>query len=276
MSGLVDAVKRATGLLDKMHVPYMVFGGIANSIYGNPRQTFDVDIKFLLEREEEMVRFLAGIASIGVILPEDPRSFMEETNVLPIDIDGVRTDLVKAELPFEKKAIARSRTVDFYGATIKVCTAEDLIIQKAVSTREKDWFDIRCIIENQHDRMNRDYLLRHCEELSRPTRISTTGSRDGWMKNPYERMLSKMELFNQWEKGYNRSLSPERRLEQFTMLFDFGLTYQKEIIEKMHKEHLAALVSSAKAVKYALSRGDTASSPPHTSKVGTETSLNLP
>ncbi len=167
MSGLVGAVKRATGLLDKMNVPYMIFGGIANSIYGNPRLTFDVDIKFLLEREGEMERFLAGIASIGVILPEDPKGFMEETNVLPVDIDGVRTDLVKAELPFEKEAIARSRTIDFHGTTIKVCTAEDLIIQKAVSTREKDWLDIKCIIENRHDRMNRRYLLKHCEELSR-------------------------------------------------------------------------------------------------------------
>ncbi len=69
------------------------------------------------------------------------------------------------------------------------------------------------------------------------------------MKNPYKRMLSKLESFNQWEKGYSRSLSPERRLEQFRVLFDLGLTYQQEIIKKMHKEHLSALVNSAKAVK---------------------------
>jgi len=167
MSGLVEAVKRAAALLDKMCVPYMVFGGIANSIYGNPRLTFDVDIKFLLERTDEMEHFLAGIASIATILPQDPRRFIRETNVLPVEIDCVRTNLVKAELPFEIEAIARSRTIDFYGATIRVCTAEDLIIQKAVSTREKDWHDIKCIIENQHDRMNWAYLLKHCQELSR-------------------------------------------------------------------------------------------------------------
>jgi predicted nucleotidyltransferase len=167
MSGLVEAVKRATALLDEMRVPYMVFGGIANSIYGNPRLTFDVDIKFLLEQPDEMERFLAGIASIATILPRDPKRFIRETNVLPVDINGVRTDLVKAELPFEKEAIARSRAIDFYGATIRVCTAEDLIIQKAVSTREKDWHDIKCIIENQHDRMNWAYLLKHCQELAR-------------------------------------------------------------------------------------------------------------
>jgi len=63
------------------------------------------------------------------------------------------------------------------------------------------------------------------------------------MKNPYEIVMTKLELFNQWEKSYNRSLSIERRLAQFTELFDLGLTYQKENIEKMHNEHLAALCS---------------------------------
>lgn len=245
MSVLVEAVKRAASLFDKMCVPYMVFGGIANSIYGNPRLTFDVDIKFLLDRPDEMEHFLAEIASIATILPQDPKRFIRETNVLPVEIGGVRTDLVKAELPFEKEAIARSRIIDFYGAEIKVCTAEDLIIQKAVSTREKDWHDIKCIIENQHDRMNRAYLLKHC--LVFPDflteKIFTTELKGGWMKNPYEIVMSKLELFNQWEVNYNRNLSLERRLEQFTELFDLGLKYQKEEIQKMHNEHLAALCS---------------------------------
>ena len=34
-----------------MHIPYMIIGGIANSIYGNPRQTFDIDIKVQVDIE---------------------------------------------------------------------------------------------------------------------------------------------------------------------------------------------------------------------------------
>jgi hypothetical protein len=43
---------------------------------------------------------------------------------------------------------------------------EDLIIQKAVSTREKDWLDIRNVIENQRDKMDWNYLLKYCKDLS--------------------------------------------------------------------------------------------------------------
>ena len=166
MNGLIEALKTITGRLEQLNIPYMVFGGIANSIYGNPRQTFDVDIKFSVETEDEMDRFLVEVESVAVMLPEDSRQFMEETNVLPVEIGSVRIDLVKADLPFEKEAISRSRIVDFLGARIRVCTAEDLIIQKAVSSREKDWLDIKAVIENQRDKMDWPYILKHCKDLS--------------------------------------------------------------------------------------------------------------
>jgi len=149
-----------------MNISYMVFGGIANSIYGNPRQTFDVDIKFSLESKYEMEQFVEELKSVSTLLPDKPIQFIKETNVIPIEIDDVRVDLVVAELPFEIKAIQRSVYVEFLNIKIRVCLPEDLIIQKAVSTREKDWLDIRTIIENQSDKMDWNYLLNHCRELS--------------------------------------------------------------------------------------------------------------
>lgn len=66
-----------TGWLEKINIPYMVFGSIANSIYGDPGQTFDVDIKLLLEPENEIDWFLEEIGSIATMLLEDSRQFME-------------------------------------------------------------------------------------------------------------------------------------------------------------------------------------------------------
>lgn len=31
---------------------------------------------------------------------------------------------------------------------------------------EKAWLDIRNVIENQHDKMDWNYLLKHCKDLS--------------------------------------------------------------------------------------------------------------
>lgn len=152
--------------LENRRIPYMVFGGIANSIYGNPRQTFDVDIKVSLESGEEIEGFIEALRTVGTVLPENPMTFVRKTNVLPVEVEDVRIDLVVAELPFEKEGIERSAYVDFSGVRMKVCQPEDLIIQKVVSTREKDWMDIESIVDHQRDRMDWDYLLKHCRELA--------------------------------------------------------------------------------------------------------------
>lgn len=46
---LIKALIKLVDWLNRQKIPYMVFGGIANPIYGNPRQTFDIDIKIILE-----------------------------------------------------------------------------------------------------------------------------------------------------------------------------------------------------------------------------------
>jgi len=148
MNRLIKALTSITSWMERMNISYMVFGGIANSIYGNPRQTFDVDIKFYLESKYEMEQFVEELKAVSTLLPDE------------------RVDLVVADLPFEIEAIQRSRYVDFSNTKIKVCLPEDLIIQKAVSTREKDWLDIRNVIENQRDKMDWNYLLKHCKDLS--------------------------------------------------------------------------------------------------------------
>jgi len=138
----------------------------SHSIYGSPRQTFDVDIKFSLASKYKMEQFIEELKSIAILLPDEPIQFIKETNVIQIEIDDVRVNLVVADLPFEIEAIQRSRYVDFSNTKIKVCLPEDLIIQKAVSTREKDWLDIRNVIENQRDKMDWNYLLKHRKDLS--------------------------------------------------------------------------------------------------------------
>jgi hypothetical protein len=183
MNRLIKALSTITSWMERMNIPYMVFGGIANSIYGNPRQTFDVDIKFSLESKDNLEQFVEELKSIATLLPDKPIQFIKETNVIPIEIDDVRVDLVAADLPFEIEAIQRSRYVDFSNTNIKVCLPEDLIIQKVVSTREKDWLDIKNIIENQRDNMDWNYLLKHCRELSK--------------------FLSKTEIYDRVEKWKN-------------------------------------------------------------------------
>lgn len=167
MNPLIKSLEIITSFLDNLEIAYMVFGGIANSLYGNPRQTFDIDIKFFLQSKNHLKPFLDNLSKIGKIIPSDPETFIHNTNVLPVEIQKVKIDLVLAELPFEKEAIDRSRLMTFSDINIKVCTPEDLIIQKVVSVREKDWADIQYIIENLKNELDWSYVLKHCKDLSK-------------------------------------------------------------------------------------------------------------
>jgi predicted nucleotidyltransferase len=165
MNKLLSALKPMIHFLESRSVPYMLIGGLASSIYGRPRQTFDIDIKIILEKEK-IPDFVEDLATIAYVIPENPERFIRETSVLPVDIENVRIDLILAGLPYEQDAISRAVNFDFSGIALKMATAEDMIIQKSISHRDRDWLDIEEIIRNQKENLEWDYILKHVQQLA--------------------------------------------------------------------------------------------------------------
>jgi hypothetical protein len=163
---LISALKIIVGFLELNKIPYMVIGGVANSIYGEPRQTFDVDIKINITESIKMEDLLSKIKENSEIMVSSPKEFIKETNVLPVLIDNTKVDLIFANLDFEKTAINNSIKMKFEGIDIFISRPEDLIIQKCVSHREKDWIDIKGIIKANRNNLDENYILLHCKELS--------------------------------------------------------------------------------------------------------------
>ena len=166
MLKLESALKKIVGLLESKSIPYMIFGGLANSIYGYSRQTFDIDVKIICNLNKEWSFLKKELDNIGKILPELPKEFFVDTKVLPIEIDKVRIDLVLAELPYETNAVKNSVPATLMGVECRVCTAEDLIVQKSISEREKDWIDISEIIKIQREVINWNYIFTNCKQIS--------------------------------------------------------------------------------------------------------------
>jgi hypothetical protein len=75
--------------------------------------------------------------------------------------------------------------------------------------------------------------------------------KSGKMMNPYEMMHDKMSKFNEWERNYMKNLPVQKRLEQFSILYDLCIESQKETIERMHNEHLQSLIETKKILKKA-------------------------
>jgi hypothetical protein len=102
---------------------------------------------------------------VSTILVKNPHEFIQETGVLPIKMKDVRIDIVFANLPYELEAIEKSIKKEIFGIKASITRPEDLIIQKAISQRDKDWMDIKGVIENQKKDLDWDYIIKHAKEL---------------------------------------------------------------------------------------------------------------
>ena len=161
-SALTDLAK----LLSDNAVPYMVIGGMANAVWGEPRATIDVDITIWVP-EENIKDFTAVLTRKYDCLVQDSFGFIQKTRVLPLKTkQGVRIDLIFGALPFEKEAIERAVKKTVNRNPVFFCTSEDLILQKIISNRTKDSEDVKAIIFRRLKELDIDYLEPRIQELS--------------------------------------------------------------------------------------------------------------
>lgn len=134
--------------LDRARIPYMVIGGQAVQLYGEPRMTRDIDLTLGLD-SDGLVRVLAVCGACGLKpLPVAPADFVRETMVLPAleERSGIRVDFVFSVTSYERQAISRSRPVELGGVSVRFAEVEDVVIHKLVAGRPRDLEDVRSII----------------------------------------------------------------------------------------------------------------------------------
>lgn len=153
--------------LIEREIPYAIIGGIAVQRWGQPRLTRDVDLTIQLPagREEPILREILR-AFPGRM--DDALQFALVHRVLPVRLPGGSEADITLGLPgYEEHVIARAVDYDLGGErTVKLCSAEDLIIHKAVAGRPQDLMDIEGIVARQRDRLDLAYLRRWLVELS--------------------------------------------------------------------------------------------------------------
>lgn len=161
---LEEALGDIARRLEERGIPYMVIGGFANLVWGEPRTTLDLDIT-LAAADADAVRF-AG--DIGAVLVDDPAGFVARTRVLPVRMaDETRIDLILATLPHELAAIERARPVDVGGRSVRICAPEDLVIHKIVSERDRDHLDVVGVLRRRAATIDLVFLDGVVEGLAR-------------------------------------------------------------------------------------------------------------
>jgi len=160
MNPLFSAVFSLQKLLGDSGISSAVIGGIAVSVWGRPRATEDVDLKVLLRRDEAD-RLIALLHPDYVPLNVDPRDALRRNGVLFVrDSNGIRLDLQLADVSLDESVIARARSIELApGLSARVCTAEDLILYKMISTRKQDQVDVENVIRRQGNKLDDGYVV---------------------------------------------------------------------------------------------------------------------
>jgi len=135
-------------VLDSADIRYMVIGGQAVLLHGEPRLTRDIDVT--IGSDASILDRLLEITSGADMVPsiEDPHEFVRKTNVLPLTdrSSSIRVDLIFSFTPYEAEAIQRSIPVALGGTRVKFAAVEDLIIHKLVAGRPRDIDDVRGVL----------------------------------------------------------------------------------------------------------------------------------
>ena len=147
--------------LGRAQIPYMVIGGQAVQLYGEPRMTRDIDVTLGLGSE--------GLDQVAAVcdrcglksLPAAPSEFVRDTMVLPAldERTGIRVDFVFSATEYERQAIARSQPVELGGAMVRFAAVEDVVVHKLVAGRPRDLEDARGIVA-KNPGLDREYVER--------------------------------------------------------------------------------------------------------------------
>ncbi|MBN1831204.1 MAG: nucleotidyltransferase [Deltaproteobacteria bacterium] len=163
-----ELIARIARELKKADLPYMIIGGQAVLLHGTPRMTKDIDITLGLDAES-LENFLPVVDAMDLkIIPEDFRSFVKKTFVLPTrdEESGIRVDFIFSFTPYEKQAISRSKTVLLEGTEVMFASAEDLIIHKVFAGRPRDLEDVKSIILKNPD-IDKEYIKKWLTEFEK-------------------------------------------------------------------------------------------------------------
>ncbi len=157
-----ELITKIAHLLNEQNIPYMIIGGQAVLLYGEPRFTRDVDISLGLDAEGFLlIKNICELLSLR-ILPDKPQAFVQDTMVLPCmeEETGIRIDFIFTNTEYEHNAIKKAAVFDFGGIPVHFAGKEDVIILKIIAGRERDFEDIRSILLKNKD-IDENYIVKN-------------------------------------------------------------------------------------------------------------------
>jgi len=148
---LPDDFKDFIKYLNVNKVKYLLLGGWAVGIHGNPRATKDIDFLIAVDdtnlKRLKKAMFEFGAPAIDMSIFKDKGNFFRMGRP-PIQIDII-TDATGIDM---KSSYLRRQIVKVDGLEISVISKEDLIVNKKASGRHRDLDDAEILEKSEKDK----------------------------------------------------------------------------------------------------------------------------
>lgn len=153
--------------LNRLGLPWYLFGAQAAILYGAARLTADVDVTVRLPDNTANQALVAGLQRHGFEVRVDDAGFIERTRVMPMVHVGTSLplDVVLAGPGIEDRFFARAVTRSIEDVTVPVASAEDIVVMKVLAGRPKDVEDVVAIAASQAQGFDVDYVRQTLHDL---------------------------------------------------------------------------------------------------------------
>lgn len=151
-------------------IPHALYGGLLLAAYGEARETRDVDLAVAQADATPVGRLLASELGLRTLPAFDRRVFggLRISRITLVEGDAHNTlDLVEPRDPaYATRALSRAIESSLRERPIRVLGAEDFVLLKLLSTRERDLADAESVLRGLRDELERDLIEREVERLA--------------------------------------------------------------------------------------------------------------
>jgi hypothetical protein len=168
MKDLIDVAAELQAFCESRKWKFCFIGGLAVQHLAEARLTKDTDMTLLTGFGSEEI-FIDELLMVYRPRRADAKQFALINRVLLLFApDGSGIDIAMGALPFEEQAVKRASYIEYVdGISLRICSAEDLIVMKAFAGRQQDWNDVRMTIVRQGvAALDWKYIRKHLSELA--------------------------------------------------------------------------------------------------------------
>jgi hypothetical protein len=171
MNAQIKAALAMHDFFEGLGLKCAVIGGIALQFWGEPRFTHDLDIT--VQDPTDPVELVERATDAFGSRVANPQAFAQDTRMLLLQVEEVAVAIALALQGYEDALFARAQSYEVEpGKHLFICSAEDLIIHKALAGRPQDQADIQGVVVRQGDDLDvryiRSWLRRFSETLADP------------------------------------------------------------------------------------------------------------